>query len=438
VAVDALWLRLVLNVAVGTIAGGVTNVVAVKMLFHPREKRFGLQGAIPKNRARLAKSIGRMVGQRLLAPGDVARELEAAGLRATFEAKVAEAVRRVLETERGPLRELLPPALAAEAEQAVDHLVALAADRARRWSEAAAADDATAVRIRDAVRRGTDGFLAGETPMAERLPPGLLGALEHAVEEWLPTAVGRLSGLLHEPAARERIRAALDTLVRRLVGDLKFHERVIAKLVVTEQTLDRALDALGSDGTEQLAQVLDDPAVRAEILRLLREAAERTLAKPPAALLGAPGSPRAEALAETLGSLAVRALQAPGTREAVIGEVERALRDAARGLLDRPIGRPARWLPDDAAARLAHAIAPALWDWLLAQVPAIIEHLSLEEMIERKVQGFPLERVEQLIRDVTDRELQLIVRLGYVLGAIIGVMTFGVGELVRGFGVAAP
>ena len=41
-------------------------------------------------------------------------------------------------------------------------------------------------------------------------------------------------------------------------------------------------------------------------------------------------------------------------------------------------------------------------------------------MVEQKVLGFSLERIEEIIRGTTQRELNLIVRLGYVLGAMVG------------------
>ena len=62
--------RALITIAFGALAGGITNAVAISMLFHPYEPRglgrWKLQGAIPKNKARLAKTIGRTVGQRLL------------------------------------------------------------------------------------------------------------------------------------------------------------------------------------------------------------------------------------------------------------------------------------------------------------------------------------------------------------------------------------
>jgi uncharacterized membrane protein YheB (UPF0754 family) len=47
-------------------------------------------------------------------------------------------------------------------------------------------------------------------------------------------------------------------------------------------------------------------------------------------------------------------------------------------------------------------------------------------MVEEKVSGFSIQRMEDIIRDVTQRELDLIVRLGYVFGAVVGLLAVGV------------
>jgi uncharacterized membrane protein YheB (UPF0754 family) len=114
------WLEALITIGFGALAGGITNWIAVLMLFHPYEpRRLGpllLHGAIPKNRARLAKAIGKTVGQRLLTEEDLARQLSAPGLREAFDRAVAVLADRALHTPWGPLKEELPPALLAELE----------------------------------------------------------------------------------------------------------------------------------------------------------------------------------------------------------------------------------------------------------------------------------------------------------------------------------
>jgi len=47
------------------------------------------------------------------------------------------------------------------------------------------------------------------------------------------------------------------------------------------------------------------------------------------------------------------------------------------------------------------------------------------------VVGFSTERMEEIVKRVTDKELKLIVRLGYVLGGIVGLIAFALNLLAR-------
>ncbi len=46
--------------------------------------------------------------------------------------------------------------------------------------------------------------------------------------------------------------------------------------------------------------------------------------------------------------------------------------------------------------------------------------------------------MEEIVRDVTRRELDLIVRLGYLLGGLVGAVAFLVNLLLGGAHVSAP
>jgi len=46
--------------------------------------------------------------------------------------------------------------------------------------------------------------------------------------------------------------------------------------------------------------------------------------------------------------------------------------------------------------------------------------------VEEKIRDYPLAQLENLVRSVTEQELKLIVRLGYVLGGVIGTILVGI------------
>src|SRR5512141_3391450 len=107
---ENMWVQLAVHLIVGTVAGGLSDTVAVWMLFNPKQRRFGFQGAIPKNQARMARSLGRTVGERLLTPGDLQSELGRPELRDAFEVKLAEVIDEII-ASREPLIDKVPPAV---------------------------------------------------------------------------------------------------------------------------------------------------------------------------------------------------------------------------------------------------------------------------------------------------------------------------------------
>ena len=307
------YTRLALDVFLGSVSGGVTSWVAVVMIFRPYERTFGLQGAVPKNKARLAKTIGKTVGERLLTPADIVDELQRSGLREAIEAKLTEVAIDALERDRGPLRQLLPPGVVAELERL----------------------------IADA---GPDAGAAYERYVATE-------AFEEQVRTFVARA--RRDGSADEPG--------------------------------TELTTERR--GIAGKAAGLAAGLIDDVIIK-WVLRAARSERARTMA--------------------------VEGVRAAGV-----------------AVLDRPIGRLGRWLPDDASRRLVATAAPAVWEQVVEKLPALLETVDIPGMVERKVLGFSTQRVEEIVRGVTQRELNLIVQLGYVLGGAIGAAQFAVESWLR-------
>lgn len=80
------WIMLPL---VGAGIGYATNWLAIKMLFHPRKPRFGLQGLLPRRQGEIADSIGRIVATELLSVDSLLDKLDDVDLGPSFE-KLAE------------------------------------------------------------------------------------------------------------------------------------------------------------------------------------------------------------------------------------------------------------------------------------------------------------------------------------------------------------
>jgi uncharacterized membrane protein YheB (UPF0754 family) len=513
------------KIGFGALAGGLTNTIAVWMLFHPYEppKLFGrwavsfLHGAVPKNQPRLAAAIGRTVGNRLLTPEDLTRTFANVEFRAAFDDKLAEFVDEMLNTERGSLRELIPPnvmddidALVADAiKRGLEHLdeyvasEAFEAAVAKRagglvesiadepiaglltpargaaveeaiddWLQNAVESDDFGEAVSDYLLRASAKLLEPGRTFEEILPLGLVGAVESAIASYLPLAAERLGGLLEDPQARARFESTIHDLLHRFLRDLKFHQRVVARLVMTEDTVDKVLDTIEAEGAERLSEILREPAVQDAMARGVNQAIVDFLRRPVNEVLGEADDPTLVEARDTLTGWVVGMARDPATREFVVEKlhagiekagartwgdvlervpmervtdflvgaartetarrvVEKGSRQLTSRVLDRPIGTPARWFPSDAPKRLEAAFGDPLWEWLQTQVPAVVERIDVARRVEEKVLHFPTARMEEIVRKVTDRELRLIVRLGYLLGAIIGIGLVVVDALLR-------
>ncbi len=502
-----------LTILFGALAGGITNTVAIWMLFHPYQppKLFGrpiriIQGAIPKNQARLAAAVGRTVGTRLLTEDDLTRTFADQEFRSAFDDRLSHFLRTVLQRERGSIREILPERVVQELESILNDGVDLGMerfqeylvsdafdefleDRARgifqavadepvadlltpareaaiteaveEWLNGAVESEEFEETVEDYVSRATLTLLQPDRTFEEVLPMGLVGSMEKAISSYLPLALKRLGRLLEDPNARSRFERALHDLFHRFLRDLNFYQRVVARLIVTEDTVDRVLDTIEREGAERLSEMLREQAVQDAMARGVNDAIVDFLRRPVNSVLGEPDDPTVLEAKETLAGWAVGVARDPSTRGFLVEKIETALdkagartwgeilervppetlsrwiASAARSetaqslfrrwaerlvdiLLDRPIGTPADWLPPEAPTRIEEAVGDPLWSWLQTQVPDVVHRINVAGRVEEKVLNFPTARMEDLVKRVTDRELKLIVRLGYVLGAVVG------------------
>ena len=506
-------LRALLTIGFGALAGGLTNTLAVWMLFHPHEpprlgrRRFRIfHGAIPKNQGRLAEAAGRTVRERLLSDEDLTAILSNREFRDAFDRRLERFLSELLETERAALRESLPESTVNTADRLLDEAGALLAGQLLNWVDSPRFEEATAEWLRglpdriasraagefltpagrenlaalvaewagshvhsdtfrEIVERQVDAaldrLLDDSRTLGDVLPDTVAVSLERVLAGYLPAGVRRLGGILEDPDAREHLESVVHDLFRRFLGDLRLHQRIVARLVITDGTLDRVFETLEQEGPEHLSELLLDPAVQAATARHASDILQELLRRPAASLLGEPGDEARGRARAALADWIVAAARDPALGEFLssrirhaasgpVGEswshllrgvpsdrmcsaaVSIARSDTARAsypalfggllrtLLDIPVGRPAEWLEPDAAARARRALSDPLWRWIQTQIPGIVETLDVGRRVEEKVRAYPAAKLEEVVRRVTARELRVIVRLGYVLGAAIG------------------
>ena len=414
---DAL-LRAIVTILSGALAGGLTNTVAIWMLFHPyhpprlwRWRIRLIQGAVPKNQARLASAVGRAVGDRLLTEEDLMRVFAEPEFREAFDEGLNRFLHEVLEVERSSLRDLLGPEVMAMVdpvvEEVLDHAIsrieqhlesaafeevverraatlseflanqpvsdiltpsreARVVQAAEQWMESAVSSERFHRTVSEYLEHAADRMLVPTLTIRDMLPPGVIGTLERAIADFVPLAIRRIANVLENPGARERVERAVQDVLGRFLQDLRFHQRVVARVVLSGDAVKRVLDTIQVEGAERIAVLFRERKVEEAMAGGIRDAIEDLLDRPVTEVLGNPGDPAVTEASETVSAWLTELVRDPSAQGFMGERVQAALNSASRqtwGELidDVPPERVSEWVVQAARERHSRQRLPGGW-----------------------------------------------------------------------------
>jgi uncharacterized membrane protein YheB (UPF0754 family) len=322
--------------------------------------------------------------------------------------------------------------------------------------------------VAEAVDRAITNTLSSDKPLREYVPSGAVNLGEAVVSQYLPILLERLGQVLDEPTTRARLQAALRRFTDRFLEEQRAWKRIVGRLDITERTRAQTVEAIEQGGVEEIAALLREPEVQARVAQALNEGVDELLDKPVRELFGRVSPERAERLRTVLVDRVIYLFRHSTTEQVVLGRLDAALGSAAgrtvgdvmdllgpersglfadrladwvleamRGpratrvlerflarqttwMLSVRIGRIGQYLPDDAVVRAEALLFDPLWSFIQRRVPQAVAELPVAGMVEEKLRAYPIQKVEELIWRVSQKELVLIIYLGGFLGALVG------------------
>lgn len=322
--------------------------------------------------------------------------------------------------------------------------------------------------IGEATDRGLQNLLVSEKPLRHYVPTGAVNLGETFVAQYLPLLLERLGEVLDEPETRATLQTTLRRFVNRFLEEQQTWKRIVGRMVITERTLAQTVDAIEQGGAEEIAAMLREEDVQERVARAINDGIEDLLDRPVRDLLGSVTPERAQRVRQVVVERVLYLLRHPTTEEVILRRVDAAFEATAeksfgdvlqllgeerareltdgvaewvvgtlrgprvvgflRGALERQtgwllgvrLGRMRDLLPPDAVRRAELILFDPLWDFLQQRVPAAVAGLPVAVMVENKLKGYPIEKVEEIVWRVSRKELVLIIYLGGFLGALIG------------------
>lgn len=460
----------------GALIGFVTNVVAIKMLFRPlREIRlFGIRlpftpGILPRQRRRLADSIGGMVKRELLTPDLLRQRLK----RNDVREKVFRSVSRFTETAlASPLRDILsgdesvPPewGLSSLADTFVHSplcaglarafVVSLTGDLNRSLFDILGVVDPV-----DLIDAGLPPDTSADESRALARRTGTESALERRVERFVEEALRKraplIAGRLREEAAGQYAaltEACVDFFRRNdthrelevqgrifLAGailKLNVFQRFFLSAAQYDRTLSERMPEIIDDLIDQTESLFADDAVRRRLLDFLRASAERLLtggspaaARAIAGLLIAEGKKPVRELARGISveALAAKLTALPGSRGGV-------WQDARKSLLEQCGGQSLGALlalHGEKKKALDETLCSQLLRLADEQIENVLISVDVRTLVSERIDSLEMIRVERIILDVMADQLKWIDVFGAILGFLIGLFQALLGHLLR-------
>lgn len=129
-------------------------------------------------------------------------------------------------------------------------------------------------------------------------------------------------------------------------------------------------------------------------------------------------------IAKSLGTLIEEKLINPEeidsriTKEEINGKIKELMDKA----VEKNMGKLAFLIPETAMYHVKKFFAPKISELVKDELFNFLNLINFKQIVEDKVSSFPLEELEEAIQGVTQKHLTYIVRLGGVLGFIIGLV----------------
>jgi uncharacterized membrane protein YheB (UPF0754 family) len=380
--VEIIW-TLIFMIIIGAIIGGVTNSLAIKMLFRPYKPiylgKYRLPftpGLIPKRRDELAEQLGQMVVNHLLTAEGLQKKLKEPLFLQEMEAWLKAEAHRLLESNQSLSQ-------AAQANFGMDDLASKSETKIERFIEQ---------RLQLMLEEVRDSTLE------DVLSDGALLKIEGKLPALAETIADKVALYLESDQGKESIETLIDTFLsgRGMLGNM------ISMFLGNESLVDK---------------------VQREVSKLLRQ---RTTIVASERLLNTEWT--------KLKQMNIRDLEKHFDTEAFIdqfkAEVIKQL--PLNELLHKPISVVAAPYKDVLVNVLVPNVMELAVNGLSERLNMLMKKLHLAQIVKSQVETFSVAHLEDIVLSISRREFKMITYLGALLGGMIGCIQGVIIFILRG------
>ncbi len=366
------FVTIALMIVIGAAIGGVTNHLAIKMLFKPHEAKyiFGKKvpftpGLIPKRRDELADQMGKMVVGHLLTPDGIKRKIANEEFHQTVTSWTAKEAEKLISSSK------------TVTELAADFGIGELDDKAERW-------------LKDMLSQKIGEKTAHYKGLSikEALPETLLEKIQQSIPQAADFILKKGSDYFQSEEGKQRLRRMIDDFLaeRGMLGGMV--QMFLGNTSVFDKVQPEVLKFLRNGETKRLiTSVLEKEWANIQNLNV-GEAAEKF---------------RLEDLAEA-------------AQQAILKEI--GIKERLNAPVSQYLMPYSDWIHEDLIPKMT---AKAV-EYLHNNLDHMLGQMHLQEIVREQVQSFSVSRLEEMVLGISRREFTMITYLGALLGGLIGAL----------------
>lgn len=394
---------------IGAVIGYLTNYIAIKMIFRPyNEKRiFGVRipftpGLIPKERFRIAKSVGKTVGEHLITEDDIVESLCNNEIEESLEKWVNDELEVVIK-ERKTINDYvdklnldldLRGLLSTQIEKIIiEYLNSEETDKG----------------LKNLIYEEVNKSLSGNKTINSLIPDNIKLSIKSMIFNKRDIIAEELKKVLGSESTEVKIKKAIDEAISTKLSPMV--SMFINSNVIYDYLLPEVNNFLDNDeNKKEIAQMINGSLMERVFETTMDELSVDTI--------------------DTLSNFISDKILTVMKDENMANKLKPVVDSIIENIISRPI---ADIIGDDVQKLKkvsSHLIRNIYNNLVRCKAKAFISKFNISEMVENKINEFDIEFTEKLVLELANKELSAITWLGGLLGGLIGILSPIIGSIL--------
>lgn len=363
--------QIILMAIIGALIGGLTNMLAIRMLFRPYEAKylFGRRlpltpGVIPRRREEASIKMGEIITRHLLTPDAFIEKIKSRETQ-NFIMLFIDRQIETIESEKLTLRYFL--------ERINEGL----SDKVVKGFNAQLSDKVT-----------VEGARLYQQEIRNLVPTDAMATLDGKIDTLQPQITQKIEEYINSEKGYQDLYTMTDEFVEhrgRLARSLKY---LMSKETIVQNV------------RNELNKLIHHPKMTEIQVRIINDEYER------------------------IKNSRVDALISEKDQQRLIDSVYDVLRERIdiEGILDYPIEDFNREMFESFKTRGKYQLRDNIIEYLGQNTGRIVEKLQLAQVVKKQIDSFELSHIEDLVMEISSKEFRMITLLGFFLGGMIGIV----------------